>query len=641
LLPPEPLSPGTLVNIPETWNGSVIHASCGYATYSLEIDLPGGTGVWGLEIPVLAPSYRLYAGHKLIAQAGEPGTSPATSTPGFGPRTVYFSLPAHSSRIFLTLQLANFIYPKTGLRDSLLLGTSATVSKAHAEEEFVEFFMLGALLILLFYYAGMSLLERSDASFTWLAVFGLAVVLRLLATDQNTLNVLFPQLPWELRVRFELLIFNLGALPLLFFFQKSFPRDFSSWLPKLMAGLFGVFSVLLIAFPLQLSTQLITVMELLIGLSFIYVLQRLFSAVFKGRPGALLTSITTSILALASINDILFSQQLISSTYLMPAAFLIFLLLQALFLARKLFRTFKTAESQRDQLDSTNRSLARFVPDGFLTSLGKTNITEVQLGQQALSKMVVMFADIRRFTALADQLPPEKTFRLLNSYYSRVGPVIRQHGGFIDKYMGDGFMALFPYKPDEGLQAAVDLQRAVQVYNFHRANFNYPSLSVGCGVHAGPLVIGTIGEESRMDTTVISDVVNLSSRLEGLTKIFGTGTMVALPFLDTLEQPENFHWRYAGVVRMYGKKVGLEVAHVWDGLPDEDCELYAQQKATFEEGVYLYRTGQLAQAEEAFLEVLSRHPGDLGARHYANRSKLLREFGLPENWDAIEDQIQK
>jgi class 3 adenylate cyclase len=292
-------------------------------------------------------------------------------------------------------------------------------------------------------------------------------------------------------------------------------------------------------------------------------------------------------------------------------------------------------------LAKSNENFERFVPKDFLTSLGKASINEVQLGQQSQLHMAVLFADIRRFSTLAESMGPENTFLFLNSYYSRVGPVVRQNGGFIDKYIGDGFMALFQQEPRSCLQAAVELQSTLVVYNRHRANMGYLPVKVGCGIHSGRLVLGTIGEDRRMDTTVISDVVNLASRLESLTKVLGEGTMVSLEFLESLKNEGEYHWRYAGVVRMYGKSQPIEVVHVWDGLSEEKCALYQTTKPRFEEGLSLYRSGELVKAQSAFQEIVVHHPEDAGAQYYLQRCLALKDKDLPPNWDGIEDQTFK
>ena len=167
----------------------------------------------------------------------------------------------------------------------------------------------------------------------------------------------------------------------------------------------------------------------------------------------------------------------------------------------------------------------RFVPDDFLRALGHLDIAEVQLGDRVEREMAVLFSDIRSFTSLSETMSAAETMTFVNDYLAFAGPTIREHGGFIDKYIGDAIMALFE-DPDGALQAAVALQESLHRFNDSRHSRGEAPISIGVGVHAGTLMLGTVGEERRIDTTVIADAVNVASRVEGLTKEYRVGIVV-------------------------------------------------------------------------------------------------------------------
>jgi len=192
-----------------------------------------------------------------------------------------------------------------------------------------------------------------------------------------------------------------------------------------------------------------------------------------------------------------------------------------------------------DQLRAINASATRFVPAEFLKLLGKSNLTDLRLGDWQRIRLAVLFADIRGFTALSETMTPEENFRFINSYLSRMGPVIRRHRGFIDKYIGDGIMALFPRSAQNALDAAIAMQKEMQVYNRHRANCGYAPVRIGIGIHFGDTIIGTIGENERIEVTVISDTVNVASRLESLSKRYGAGILVSGDVLAQLQKTKN------------------------------------------------------------------------------------------------------
>ena len=121
----------------------------------------------------------------------------------------------------------------------------------------------------------------------------------------------------------------------------------------------------------------------------------------------------------------------------------------------------RRVDERTSELVELNRALERFVPREFLSILKKESISGVSLGDQVEQTMTVMFSDIRDFTPLSERMSPQENFNFLNSVLSRVGPIIRQCHGFVDNYMGDAIMALFPEKAEYALQAAIDMLREV------------------------------------------------------------------------------------------------------------------------------------------------------------------------------------
>ena len=177
-------------------------------------------------------------------------------------------------------------------------------------------------------------------------------------------------------------------------------------------------------------------------------------------------------------------------------------------------RNARLYEEQRAQAES----FARFVPMAFLDQLGRARIVDVGLGDAVSVDATVLFSDVRGFTGISEGSGAVASFELLNAYLGRVEPAIGRHGGFVDKYVGDAIMSLFIDAPDGAVQAAVEMQHALEVFNSERAG--QVPLRTGIGIHAGPMMLGTVGSEGRLDTTAIGDTVNAASRLENATKEF-------------------------------------------------------------------------------------------------------------------------
>jgi len=275
------------------------------------------------------------------------------------------------------------------------------------------------------------------------------------------------------------------------------------------------------------------------------------------------------------------------------------------------------------ELSKINIAYSRFVPHEFLRFLKRESIVDVRLGDRVQKEMSVMFADIRDFTGLSEEMSPKENFDFINSYLKRVGPIIRARHGFIDKYIGDGIMALFPETADDAVQAAIAIQEEVLLYNTHRQNSGYSPIAIGIGLHCGSLMLGTVGEERRMETTVISDAVNLASRLEGLTKVYGASILVSGPTFISIADYEKYDYRFIAKVRVKGKKQWGAVFEVLDTDAPQNRELKLQTKTIFEEGVILFHLNYFESASQKFKEVIQINPLDRGAIFYL---KSCEEF---------------
>jgi two-component system sensor histidine kinase ChiS len=311
-------------------------------------------------------------------------------------------------------------------------------------------------------------------------------------------------------------------------------------------------------------------------------------------------------------------------------------LFTAIVSALRAFRALTRLEESRRELVQIAQASARFVPRQFLHFLQKDSIVNARLGDSVQAAMTILFADIRSFTSLSERMSPQENFDFINSYLRQVGPVIRQHNGFIDKYIGDAIMALFPETADDAVTAAIEMQKQVAIYNGHRQNSGYLPIAIGIGIHSGSIMLGIIGEEERMDSTVIADAVNLASRLEHLTKLYGAGIIISVQTLSQLDDPQKYTCRFLDRVQVRGKQAPVAVFEMYDGDSPLLRELKTQTKSSFEQGVWLYFQEEFTAARQYFERVLQVNNGDLAARLYLERCDLSQQTGLNLKWEEID-----
>jgi class 3 adenylate cyclase len=179
-----------------------------------------------------------------------------------------------------------------------------------------------------------------------------------------------------------------------------------------------------------------------------------------------------------------------------------------------------------------------------------------------------LFSDIRGYTSLSESQTPEETFKFLNEYMAYVGGAIDQHGGFIDKYIGDAIMALFDDRHTDGaMRAAIAMQAALDEFNQSRVAQGLARVASGIGIHRGEVVMGTVGFTSRIDSTVIGDAVNVSSRVEGLTKNYNCEILVTDAVIEALETPQDFQLELVDQsVKVKGKEMPIGLYRLYGAL---------------------------------------------------------------------------
>lgn len=288
------------------------------------------------------------------------------------------------------------------------------------------------------------------------------------------------------------------------------------------------------------------------------------------------------------------------------------------------------------QLAKINQAYGRFVPHEFLQFLEKESILDVKLGEQVEKDMTILFSDIRDFTSLSENISPKENFRFINSYLSKMEPNIINYHGFIDKYMGDSIMALFPTEADDAVAASIGMLNSLREYNDERKRAGYIPIQIGIGLNTGLLMLGTVGGQHRMDGTVISNAVNLASRVEGMTKLYNTSMLITHNTFLKLKNPENYSIRLIDRVKAKGKREPVTIYEIFDADVPSVREKKRATQVLFDEAYRLYCQKKFPQSKQSFLAVLDKNPEDRVAEVYINRCEYYKEHGVPKEWSGIE-----
>jgi class 3 adenylate cyclase len=284
----------------------------------------------------------------------------------------------------------------------------------------------------------------------------------------------------------------------------------------------------------------------------------------------------------------------------------------------------------------------RFVPSQFLESLAHRDIARVSVGEHVLKTMSVMFADLRGFTTLSEGLEPRGVIELLNRYFSHMERPIAKLGGVIDSFSDDEIMALFEGAADAAVRAGVAMWHSLDDFNRRSSALGQPVLHMGIGVNTGPVVLGTVGSQNRIQCTVFGDTVNLASRIEQLTKFYGGRLLIGEQTYSRLDK-NAYAIRLVDRVAVKGKSAEVDLYEVIDA---ESAERRAAKFATREAvkaAMNEYFQGRFKSALALFARIHTEDPDDAVPAHFIDRCSRHLQEAAPRrgNWQETEKLLQK
>ena len=320
--------------------------------------------------------------------------------------------------------------------------------------------------------------------------------------------------------------------------------------------------------------------------------------------------------------------------------------LSALLLSGSFSLGFEYALERIEKL-RTRRTLERYVsrnlvkeilenPDSYYSSLRGVRVP-----------VTMLFSDLIGFTTLSEKADPEVLVVHLNEYLTRMTSVVFSNGGTLDKFIGDAIMAVWGNVGSFGVaqdakncaRAALGMRHELQQLNQKWHDEGRMGLGMGIGINQGEVIVGNIGSQERMDPTVIGDSVNLASRLEGLTRIYGVDILVGATAAELVR--DEFHLRSVARVQVKGKTKPVDVFTLI-GARNEDVDpQLLKWIEVYEEALEKFRARDFTQAKILFSRFLEFYPDDLLGQMYLARSLEYEQQPPDEAWDAVEVLTKK
>jgi adenylate cyclase len=254
----------------------------------------------------------------------------------------------------------------------------------------------------------------------------------------------------------------------------------------------------------------------------------------------------------------------------------------------------------------------------------------------------ILFSDLVGFTTLSEKADPEALVAQLNEYLSGMTSVIFSNGGTLDKFIGDAIMAVWGNVRSLGMaqdakncaRAGLAMRQELRRLNEKWRGEGRMGLGMGIGINQGEVIVGNIGSHERMDPTVIGDTVNLASRLEGLTRVYGVDILVGAAAAELVR--DEVYLRSVARVQVKGKLKPVDVFTFVGARDDNVDPEFIKWLETYEEGLEKFRARDFTDAKILFSRFLEFYPDDLLAKMYLERTLAYEQAPPDEAWEAVE-----
>ena len=546
---PEPYA---LVKVPSVWNDIIGEREAKWGK---------GSATYHIRIENLKPNFRyamymfdrigtagnLYCNGKLAFSQGTPSVNYKETRSRRSMDIAVLESDADGI-VDLVFHCSNYVYRIGGLWSSLSFAEEGFIRHRFTINLNYNFFYAGALLSIMLYHLFLFLFRKYDWPSFYFAFFAFTVFLRSVSDDFSLLLLYIPSVPYAVDLKISYTAVFAAPAFFMLHLMSLYNIDLKTGTKKAVAAKIVVIVGAAIGLamwlsPIAIANYLVIPCLVYLFASIIVILVMIFSELRQSSVEIIVLSMLgVAVISFAAIYDTIITQ-LSRGTYanvhLLSYAFILFVLFQSLIAAIRHEQAASSIEVLSESLQKTNLSYMRFVPQEFLHLLEKGNITDVEMGNYTTRNVTLLCADIRNFTPISEQLGGKEVFDLLNACFTNIAPLIRTYGGFIEKYLGDCIIAVFPDNTSNIFQCAIEMQQKMQYLKTGKPI----TLRIGIGIHYGKVILGTTGSAERLSQVAVSEAVDTVMRLESLTKTYGKEILVsgsALNHAGTARSKEGF-----------------------------------------------------------------------------------------------------
>lgn len=577
------------ISIPDKWNDEIKHYTgkdSGPETYGCYRYVCRGLDT-KLKYSILikdspATSYIIYVNRQMVFQMGDPYFM---TRPDFNENLKAYN-PSHSKNqpafceffpdkngeVEIIIFVANYFYRKSGLWDTVYFGKTKDISRMYTVLLVFYSIVIGCLFFIGLLNLIQFLLNKKRWEYFYLGITSIVFALRIGTASFCVYSLMFPDLSFELKCKLEYMVLWVAPISILQMLFHIYPSNnrivIFKWLKEkklrhtliLIDLILGLISLIV---PAYYSNRLVPPLQIGMGIIAIYVVSFSISNLIKRKKYSFYILLSYSTLSLGAIVDIIYTR----AKTLIPISFfpfflVVFVIIQIFMLAVIQNDIYKSTLKSSDELNRLNEAYLRFVPKEFLRLLNRESIINTKLGDYSNIEMCIMFSKVK-IECDNDSDSLEEHFLIFNDYLKKVSPIIKKYDGFVSKFLSGGFMALFPNSEIDAVRAALEINDCVQNYSFKSDTHNH-KIEAWTGIHFGKMIIGTIGEENRLDDTVISDTVNTAARIESVCEKLNKNIIVSESLKKFLSQQNILQIQLTPLEAIYvkGKEKPLDLFEI-------------------------------------------------------------------------------
>ena len=534
----------------------------GYATYAIRLKNLAPDEIYAIKTSDCSSAFTAYLNGEEIFRLGKVGKTAEEEI--FQWDSSVIVLPTYGLKnAILVFHISNFGDRYPSFSKPIKFGAYSTIVAQKNKDTIIFVLIAGYLLVAGAFFISLYFFYPKEKKSLYFGLMCINFSVRVCCYDEFLMTTIVPHIGSILLFKLGYTTFSVGIILVSLFVQELFHMTkkfvlYLSFIPALIYLLVNIFAS---TYTSSFYLSYAQVYVLLLG---IYNIVLVAISMINGNKDARLFLLGLFLFLVMAVRDVLVANRLVDGQFFAHFGVLALLIPMSIIVLRSFRFSYNRIVSITEDIKETNNALARFLPNEFMSFLNKKHV-DVRLGDHILKEMYVAFIHIGLCKNLEYKEERYHALEIYNNALKDINPLIEAHNGFIDKYLPEGLMLLFNSSAEDVIECMLKIEELVEKENIARVLRGEEKVTFACGVHYGRLMIGTIGEEERMDSTVISDAVNVASRLhfyalQQKVSIF-VSDIVKNNFKDNNEE-KNIKFYYKGKVQFRGKDETVDIYEV-------------------------------------------------------------------------------